>query len=554
MPELLSNPFYQFAAILVIAVIVGAIGTLLRQPLIVSFIAVGLIVGPSGLKIAMEGEQIALLSQMGIAILLFVVGLKLDVVLIRSIGVVATLTGVGQVIFTSVVGYFIAIALGFSPLHSIYVAVALTFSSTIIIIKLLSDKKEIDSLHGRIATGFLIVQDILVVFAMIGLTAYGVGTGENNVLREVSFVVLKGIGFLLSIALVAKYVFPIILNSMAKTPELLLLFAISWAIILATLGDYLGFSKEVGAFLGGVSLASTAYREAIVSRLVSIRDFLLLFFFVELGSFFDLDLLASNIPAAIVLSLFVLIGNPLIVMVIMGLMGYRRRTGFLAGLTVAQISEFSLILAALGVSLGHINQEILGLITLVGIITIGLSTYMILYSHFLYDRFSKYLRFFEKKITFAEEKDTTITPRAVDVLVFGLGRYGGPLLEKLSNSGLKVMGVDFNPDLIKHYAGKGFWTCYGDAEDPECFSYLPYKDVKWVVSTAPTLDAGRILLNTIKHYGYNGKVAVTAHSFDDKELLTRMGADLVLMPFEDAGEVAIEKIVNLLNVKEGIGV
>jgi Kef-type K+ transport system membrane component KefB len=143
----------------------------------------------------------------------------------------------------------------------------------------------------------------------------------------------------------------------------LLLFAISWAVVLATVGAYLGFSKEVGAFLAGISLASTSYREAIASRLVSLRDFLLLFFFIDLGAQLDPSVLGTHVGPALVLSLFVLIGNPLIVMIIMGVMGYRKRTGFLTGLTVAQISEFSLILGALGVSLGHIDAGIMGLIT-----------------------------------------------------------------------------------------------------------------------------------------------------------------------------------------------
>lgn len=138
----------------------------------------------------------------------------------------------------------------------------------------------------------------------------------------------------------------------------MMLFAIAWGVSLAALGEALGFSKEVGGFLAGISLTSTPYREAIGSRLVSIRDFLLLFFFLGLGAQLDMSRLGLQVWPAIVLSLFVLIGNPLIVMIIMGLMGYRARTGYLAGLTVAQISEFSLILGALGVSLGHIDDSV----------------------------------------------------------------------------------------------------------------------------------------------------------------------------------------------------
>ena len=176
----MQSPFMEIAALLVLAAAIGFVGILLRQPLIVSFIAVGLIAGPSVLDIVHSEDKIGLLSELGIAVLLFLVGIKLDVKLIRSLGPVSLLTGLGQVAFTSVFGYAIGLALGLGPVTSLYVAVALTFSSTIIIVKLLSDKREIDSLHGQIALGFLIVQDVVVVLAMIVLSAIGIGAGATG--------------------------------------------------------------------------------------------------------------------------------------------------------------------------------------------------------------------------------------------------------------------------------------------------------------------------------------------------------------------------------------
>jgi Kef-type K+ transport system membrane component KefB len=176
-----QNVFYEIAALLTLAAVVGFLGVLLRQPLIVSFIAVGIIAGPSVLHITQSPEQIHLLAELGIAILLFLVGIKLDVKLVRTLGTVALTTGLGQVAFTAGIGFFICLALGLDTVTSLYVAVALTFSSTIIIVKLLSDKREIDSLHGRIALGFLIVQDIVVVLAMIVLSAIGIaGPGSDE--------------------------------------------------------------------------------------------------------------------------------------------------------------------------------------------------------------------------------------------------------------------------------------------------------------------------------------------------------------------------------------
>ena len=355
MTPVFSDVFTEIAVLLLVAAVIGAIGVRLRQPLIVAFIVVGILVGPSALGWVSADDQVDLLAKLGIALLLFVVGLKLDLRIIRTMGPVALAAGLGQVIFTSVVGYFIAIALGLPPVTALYVAVALTFSSTIIIVKLLSDKREGDALHGRIAIGFLIVQDIVVVLVMIGLTALSEADDAAGLVWEAIEVLLKGGLFIATIGLLMRYVLTPLLHQLARSPELLVLFAIAWAVALGAAGVYLGFSKEVGAFLAGVSLASTPYREAIGARLVSLRDFLLLFFFIDLGAGLELATLGAQVVPAIVLSLFVLIGNPLIVMIILGLMGYRKRTGFLAGLTVAQISEFSLILGALGLSLGHID-------------------------------------------------------------------------------------------------------------------------------------------------------------------------------------------------------
>ncbi|MEE4238962.1 MAG: cation:proton antiporter, partial [Anderseniella sp.] len=410
--------FTEMAVLLLFAAAVGAVGVRLRQPLIVAFIAVGILVGPSVLGWVSANDQIDLLAKFGITLLLFVVGLKLDLHIIRTMGPVALATGLGQVLFTSVIGYLIALAFGMRPISALYVAVALTFSSTIIIVKLLSDKREVDTLHGRIALGFLIVQDLVVVLAMIGLNAAGTSGGESLTYAALA-VLLKGGVFIILIGLATRYLLPRLLHQLARSPELLVLFGIAWAVALATAGAALGFSKEVGAFVAGVSLASTPYRDALGARLVSLRDFLLLFFFIDLGARLDLGLLGAQLVEALVFSLFVLIGNPLIVMVIMGALGYRARTGFLAGLTVAQISEFSLILAALGVTLGHIDRETMGLITLVGLVTISVSTYLIIYSHQLYERLAPWLKLFERRNPHRESyQDAMIDSGITDIVLF----------------------------------------------------------------------------------------------------------------------------------------
>ena len=340
-----------------------------------------------------------------------------------------------------------------------------------------------------------------------------------------------------------RYVLPWTAVSAGPFLELLMLFAIAWAVIGAMTGEALGFSKEVGAFLAGVSIASTPYREQVASRLVSIRDFLLLFFFIELGAALNLGALGAQLGASAILSLFVLIGNPLIVMAIMGYMGYRKRTGFLAGLTVAQISEFSLILAAMGLTLGHLQEDTVGLITLVGLITISVSAYMILYSHVLYERLAPRLSLFERRVPYREFDSPVETDDEVDILLVGLGRYGTALAADLRERGCRLLAVDFDPTIVQQHARDRYRVCYGDAEDPEFLATLPLHQARWVVSTLRDPAINRMLLHGLRQQGFSGKIAIAVSTRRDAQRFEQDGVDLVLMPYADAAREAALQVM-----------
>lgn len=474
-------------------------------------------------------------------------GIKLDIKLIRSLGAVSLMTGLGQVAFTSVFGFLIGLALGLDAVTSLYVAVALTFSSTIIIVKLLSDKREIDSLHGQIALGLLIVQDLVVVIAMITLATVGIGSDDGRGIGTIFVVLGSGIALVGLVALFVRYMANPLTERLARAPELLVIFAIAQAAMFAAIGDLVGIGKEVGGLLAGVSLASTPYRETIAARLAPLRDFLLLFFFIGLGATVELSLLGTQIEAAAIFSLFVLIGNPLIVLAIMGSMGYRKRTGFLAGLTVAQISEFSLIFIAMGVALGHVNSEALGLVTMVGLVTIAASTYMITYSHQLYSVFEPILGILERKGTPREPGGSHHDIYHCDVVIFGLGRFGTAIGMRLKNKGIRVLGVDFNPIAVRRWRNLGLNTEYGDVTDLEFVSTLPLGTAKWVVSTIPIHltgvsyeDTRRTLIQAVRSFRFRGRIAVTSHSEADTKEQLAFGADIVLEPFQDAADRAVD--------------
>ncbi|MFN3936242.1 MAG: cation:proton antiporter [Gemmobacter sp.] len=550
MDSYLLNAFYEIALLVLLAAAVGFVGLLMRQPLVVAFIAVGVLAGPGALGIVSSTEFIGTLSQISISVLLFLVGLKLDVGLVRSLGKVAVATGLGQVGFTAAFGFLICLALGLDWVTALYVAVALTFSSTIIIVKLLSDKQEIAALHGKIALGFLIVQDIFVVLAMVALSAIGVGAaGGGGQAADLARLVVGGALMLAFAAAFIRWAADPLLRQIARSPELLVIFAVGWAAGLAAAGDAVGFGKELGGLLAGVSLASTQYREAIGSRLASLRDFLLLFFFINLGATLDLSTLGAQIFPAVVLSLFVLIGNPLIVLAIMGYMGYRKRTGFLAGLTVAQISEFSLIFMAMGIALGHVGEAAMGLVTLVGLVTIALSVYMITWSHKLYDLCEPFLGLFERRNPFRETAadDPGADQPTHDVLIFGLGRYGCRIGRELHERGLSVLGVDFDPEALTNWRRMGLEARFGDATDPEFIAHLPLSGVRAVVSAVPRgrgplteADPQIALMDGLRAAGFGGKVVLSVNDAADGDALRQRGADLILTPFDDAASYAAE--------------
>ncbi len=527
--------YAEVSLILLAAAALGAIGLLMRQPLIIVYILLGIALGPSGIELVRSQDVIDLLAQVGVAILLFLVGLELNPDYVRRIGAVAVATGLGQLTFTIILGFLITLLLGKDWLTALYLAIALTFSSTIIIVKLLSDKRELDTLHGRIAIGFLIVQDIAVIVALVAMSVLGGGRAEGQSLAQVLGAILIKLGLLgAGLYIMMRFVMGRLLRFLARSLELLLIFAVAWAVGLAALGAGLGFSKELGAFLAGFALSPTHFRDAISTRLTPLRDFLLLFFFIDLGAKFDLSVVQQEWLTALVLSLFVLIGNPLIVMAIMGAMGYRKKTGFFAGLTVAQISEFSIIFVAMGIALGHIGMDALGITTIVGLITIALSTYMILYSQPLYRRLERLLTPFERKTPHAEMRfeRQNANDQPVEVIVFGLGRTGRLVLDHYHALGIRALGVDYDPEAIAAMQAQGIPALFGTAEDQEFIRNLPVEQAKLLVITLPYLDDVQDLLKTLNETAFDGRIIAVARSDADAAALKQLGVDEVVNPFE----------------------
>ncbi|MFW5933323.1 MAG: cation:proton antiporter [Actinomycetota bacterium] len=527
----------QIALVLLVCVGLGFAAMGLRLPLLVGLLFAGVLVGPEALGIVAANEQIELLGEIGISLLLFVVGLKLDPRLVRTLGPVVLAAGTIQVAVTAALAYAIAVGFGLEPISGLYLAAGMAFSSTVVVIKLLTDRGTSEQLPGRIAIGILIVQDIIVVALMVVLASLDPDSGVSLV-RQSALVMLRGVALLAGVGLLARYVLPVAVHLVARRGELLVLASVTWAVGLAALAHLFGFSAEVGAFIAGVALASSDYRDAISGRLATLRDFLLVFFFIDLGTQLRFEGL-DDLGVIAALSAFVLLGKPLLIAVIATLLGFHRRVAIESSLTLAQISEFSLILASLGVTLGHIDGRAVGIVAAVALVTITASTFLSGHSDALNPLLSRPLEPLQREQLRRElEERSTIEPT---VIVLGLGRLGRQVVVELTSRGERVLGIDFDPQRIQH-SDLDVPVAFGDLEDPELPTQLPLSSARWVVSTARDPEADRTLVTALRRRGFRGGIAVAIEHLDQRPPIEAAGADLVLPIFHVAAGPLLEEV------------
>ncbi|MBU0957612.1 MAG: cation:proton antiporter [Nanoarchaeota archaeon] len=511
----------------------------LKQPLIIAYILTGIVISPFFLSAIGESETILNFSHFGVAFLLFIVGLHLNPRVIKEVGFTSLIIGSIQIIFTAAASFALSFyLLNFALLPSLYICFALTFSSTIIITKILSDKRDLDSLYGKITVGILILQDLVVIALLILLSYFSQGTGgaipTNNIIYAGASI--------LGLFLASIFVLPSITKFIAKNQELLFLFAIGWCFLLASLFFQLGFSMEIGALLAGMSLAISPYHTEISAKVKPLRDFFLIIFFILLGLQIDLSNLSNILQIAIILSIFVILFKLFIVLISMGIAGHKRRTSFFSAISLGQISEFSFIIVALGVTLGHILPEISSIIVLTGLITIASSTYLMDYLPQIYNILSKPLKFFERK----NAKEDKIPKKEFDLLLLGYNRIGFSILKSFKKLRKKYLVVDFNPETVKYLKSEGIPCIYGDAEDTEFLRDLNISSAELIISTIPELEGGLLLLDKVRKRSKKTTVILTSHNIDDTFEFYKQGADYVIMPHFLGGEYTA-KLIETLN-------
>ncbi|OGD88901.1 hypothetical protein A3D81_00855 [Candidatus Curtissbacteria bacterium RIFCSPHIGHO2_02_FULL_40_17] len=526
----MENLFFQLATVLVLASVFGIIARLLKQPLIVAYIFTGIVISIFAVFKSFDKTFLDVLANFGIAFLLFLVGVELKIEDLKYVGKAAILTGLGQIFFTAFVGFVIISALGFAPVPAIYIATALTFSSTVIIVKLLSEKHDLQSLYGKIAVGFLLVQDFVAILALMFLSGFALGKVPD--ISGIILIFIKGAILFGATYIASKTLLKYLFRLTSASVELLFVSAIAWAFLMSALAQRIGFSIAIGAFLAGLSIATSPYRIQISARVKPLRDFFIVIFFILLGASMSVGASGVNVVHIIILSAFILIGNPLIVLAIMLPLGYRNRTAFFASVTVAQISEFSLILMAVGQGLGHLTTEMVSLVAGVGIVTITLSSYLILYG----DKVYRFIEHPFSKLFPEKAHDPYVIHKDLlkdHVVLIGAEQMGSDILNFLKGKikdKEQIVVVDFNPEIINSLRAAGFNAVFGDISDPEVLEELEVGRAKLIIITDPDIADSALLIKFAKEKNYRGPFVVTSYWLHDAIKLYEMGADYVVVP------------------------
>ncbi|MCR4326879.1 MAG: cation:proton antiporter [Candidatus Roizmanbacteria bacterium] len=531
--------FVELSLILVAAALLAFICRLLRQPPVLGYIITGILLGPYVLNMGHSLEVLDVFSKIGVTILLFIVGLNLSPRVVQEVGKPSLLTGIAQVSLTAILGFLVMRVLGYPLMASVYTSLALTFSSTIIIVKLLSDKGDMHVLYGKIAIGVLLVQDIVASLILVFMSS-----GSSTFL----LMGVKAVLAILAMYLLSKRIVERLGLYGAKSQELLFLFSIAWGMGFASLFYALGFSVEIGALIAGVLLSLTPYALEISSRLRPLRDFFIILFFITLGRSMTFSASGSMAVSVVALTLFVLVGNPLIMYVIMNVLRYTKRTSFFTAISFGQVSEFSFILITVASGLGYVTQEVVSLVTMVGVITIAGSTYLILYAHKLYPAIEPVLSLFS--LSTGNNRVGSIPENKYDTVLFGYNRVGRDFVESFKKIERNYVVVDFNPDAVTRLKNETHPHLYGDAGDTEFLDELGFKRVSLAVSTIPDFETNLLLVQFIRTRNKKTNIIVLSHYAHEAEQLYEAGASYVIMPHHLGAQYAARMIVHYQNDPE----
>jgi len=519
-----SAVFTQLSLVIVIVVAISLIMRFFRQPLIMGYILTGVIVGPSFLNVIRDQAAFASFSAIGITLLLLIVGLGLNAGVIRSLGRVSIVTCLTVMPILGSAAFLISRSLGFDPKTSLVLAVALLFSSTIIILKVLSDKKETSRLYGQITIGILLIEDVVATIAVVFLSIFS--DPAHASFTTIALLLSKTALLAVGLYLTGNYLMPIFVRRAAKSQEMLFILTIGWGLAVASIFQVAGLSHEVGALFAGVSLASLPYATEMAAKLKPLRDFFLVIFFVTLGESFTVGTVSHYFFTACVLAVIMLIGKPLLVLSSLGAQRYTKLTSFKSAIHLTQVSEFSIIFVGLAASKQVVSQDIVALVTLVAFITIGISSYFTKHANALYKAVEGPLRHFERSSATEPRQRSGLYP----VILVGYHKGGHEFLKTFRDMKQRYLVVDYDPEIIESLETQGIRHAYGDATDVEFLAEINASRAQLVVSTMTDITTNLSLLSYIRHHNQKSSFICHANNYEEAAKLYEHGASYVSLP------------------------
>lgn len=523
---------FDIGLAIVAATALAYVARVLRQPLLLAYIGAGLLIGPPVLGLVHSEETITELSELGLAFLMFIVGLEIDLKKLVSSGRIGALVGTIQVAACAAIATVFVMLIGFSGLPALYLGVATAFSSTMIVVKLLSDKSELDTVDGRLTLGILLMQDVLAIVVL----AIQPNLNDPSIV-PIAVSVLSGLGLVAGALIVSRFVLPALFQYVAKSPEIVMISAISWCLVVGYLAMLADFSIAMGALIAGVTLSAFPYSLDVVAKIRSLRDFFVTLFFVALGMQLQVDspyvvLVALALSAVVIASRFLTIAPSFY------LLGYGTRVGTLCSMALAQAGEFALVIVALGLTLGHVGRDIASILALTLVITSTISTYMIMANHTIAHRVVDTLRRLgvPERLRFGDDAAEPGHEHGAALVVLGFHRVASSLVyqAQASSKGHDVLVVDFSPEVHRKLNELQIPVVYGDISHLDTLEHVGIERASVVISTVSE-DFLRgtdnlLLLRQIRHLNPDARVILSAETLDRARAMYEAGADYVVLP------------------------
>ncbi len=525
----MDTVFSGLSLIIVLGAAIALIMRLINQPLIIGYILTGIIVGPAVLNLTKSSDTLALFSDLGIALLLFIIGLGLNPKIVKEVSGTAATVGIIQVGVITAIGWILGQALGLSSTSAAFLGACLAISSTIIILKILSDKHEQSRLYGKIAISVSLVQDLIAI-ALVVITSAGNDT--NLAVGSAISLAAKGVILALLIYWASSKLLPQFSRLISGSQEFLFLFAIAWGLGAATLFQKIGLSSEIGALLAGICLATQPYAQEISSRLRPLRDFFVIVFFIVLGAGLSLGNLSSIFSILVVSAVIVIVLKPLVAMMVLGFLGYTKRTTFKTSVALAQVSEFSIVLVLLAQRRGLIGSDLVTAITFIALISIAASAYLMLFSDRIFAALEGYLNIFERKNTHGEAR----LPGNYELVLFGYQKGGHEFVNVFRQMSKNFVVIDYDPEVIEVLETRKIHHIYGDATDMELLEEAGVSKAKLIVSTVTDFEVNSFLINFLDRKNSNSVFIAQADNPKQAAALYDLGASYVILPHFIGGE------------------